>query len=212
MKVPISGRVKTSSRASTARRMSVAFFLVRPVRRAQIISIGGLGQRDDVLRVAAPIGVGRAVRPLSLDDVRLQQAAQLRLEIRADPIVTLSKSSSAPRWARGRGVRGEPVVASGLVAVASCECVLLLVASPRTHAAPGRQAAGRAGVAKAGAVVVRAPEPGRLKGGDRCALQSRCGSPVRVAHGGPMREGLAIVSRRACCEPRIHRGCQALPD
>src|SRR3989454_7071600 len=30
--------------------------------------------------------------------------------------------SSAPRWARGRGARGEPVVASGLEAVASCGC------------------------------------------------------------------------------------------
>src|SRR5207244_4193543 len=91
--------------------------------------------------------------------------------------------SSAPRWARGRGVRGEPVVASGLVAVASCGCVLLLVPSPRTHAAPGREAAGRAGVTKAGTVVLQAPEPGRLKGGDRCVLQSRCKSPVRVARG-----------------------------
>src|SRR5436189_5988281 len=39
MNVPISGRVNTSSRASTARRMSVAFFLFDPYAGAQIMSI-----------------------------------------------------------------------------------------------------------------------------------------------------------------------------
>ncbi len=39
MNVPISGRVKTSSMASTARRMSVAFFLFVPKAGAKIRSI-----------------------------------------------------------------------------------------------------------------------------------------------------------------------------
>jgi hypothetical protein len=39
MKVPISGRVKTSSSASMARRMSVAFFLFAPWAGAKIRSI-----------------------------------------------------------------------------------------------------------------------------------------------------------------------------
>src|SRR6185369_17949429 len=39
MKVPISGRVKTSSRASMARRMSVAFFFDDPYAGAKIKSI-----------------------------------------------------------------------------------------------------------------------------------------------------------------------------
>ncbi len=39
MKVPISGRVKTSSIASTASRMSVAFFLLVPKAGAKIRSI-----------------------------------------------------------------------------------------------------------------------------------------------------------------------------
>ena len=39
MKVPISGRVKTSSIASMARRMSVAFFLLDPKAGAKIRSI-----------------------------------------------------------------------------------------------------------------------------------------------------------------------------
>ena len=39
MKVPISGRVKTSSMASMARRMSVAFFLVEPNAGAKMRSI-----------------------------------------------------------------------------------------------------------------------------------------------------------------------------
>ncbi len=39
MKVPISGRVNTSSMASTARRMSVAFFLLVPKAGAKIRSI-----------------------------------------------------------------------------------------------------------------------------------------------------------------------------
>jgi hypothetical protein len=39
MKVPISGLVKTSSMASMARRMSVAFFLVDPKAGAKIRSI-----------------------------------------------------------------------------------------------------------------------------------------------------------------------------
>ena len=39
MNVPISGRVKTSSSASIARRMSVAFFLLAPCAGAKIKSI-----------------------------------------------------------------------------------------------------------------------------------------------------------------------------
>ncbi len=39
MKVPISGRVKTSSMASMARRMSVAFFFTEPKAGAKIRSI-----------------------------------------------------------------------------------------------------------------------------------------------------------------------------
>ena len=39
MKVPISGRVKTSSMASIARRMSVAFFFTEPKAGAKIRSI-----------------------------------------------------------------------------------------------------------------------------------------------------------------------------
>ncbi len=48
---------------------------------------------------------------------------------------------------------------------------MLLVPSLRMHAAPAGQAAGRAEVAKAGTVIVRAPEPGRLKGGDGCVFR-----------------------------------------
>ena len=39
MKVPISGRVKTSSSASIARRMSVAFFLLAPCAGAKMRSM-----------------------------------------------------------------------------------------------------------------------------------------------------------------------------
>ena len=39
MNVPISGRVKTSSMASTAKRISVAFFLLEPYAGAQMRSI-----------------------------------------------------------------------------------------------------------------------------------------------------------------------------
>jgi hypothetical protein len=39
MKVPISGRVKTSSTASIASRMSVAFFLLEPKAGAKIRSM-----------------------------------------------------------------------------------------------------------------------------------------------------------------------------
>jgi len=85
---------------------------------------------------------------------------------------------------------------------------LLLVPSLRTYAALGRQAAGRAGVAKAGTVVVRAPEPGRLKRGDRCVLQSRCGSPVRVARGGTL---WGMVRRSYLGAPAASPGSPGLP-
>ena len=39
MNIPISGRVKTSSMASMARRMSVAFFLLEPKAGAKMRSI-----------------------------------------------------------------------------------------------------------------------------------------------------------------------------
>jgi len=90
---------------------------------------------------------------------------------------------------------------------------LLLVPSLRTHAPPGRQAAGRATVAKAGTVVVRAPEPGRLKRGDRCVLQSRLWvagqSRARLAM---VREDFADPTSARLLRAPDPRGCQALPD
>ena len=84
MKVPISGRVKTSSIASMARRMSVAFFLLRAVGRREDQVDRRLGERDDVLRVAAPVGVGALDRDLALDDVAVEEGPELLRRGRAD--------------------------------------------------------------------------------------------------------------------------------
>ena len=76
MKVPISGRVNTSSVASTARRMSVAFFLLVP-NAGRRSGRSTIGQRHDVLRVAAPVGIGPLDRHLALDDVAVEQGPEL---------------------------------------------------------------------------------------------------------------------------------------
>ena len=85
MKVPISGRVKTSSMASMARRMSVAFFLVEPNAGAKIRSIEDSDSGHDVLRIAAPVGVGPLHRDLALDDVAVEEGPELLGEILLDP-------------------------------------------------------------------------------------------------------------------------------
>ena len=77
MKVPISGRVKTSSMASMARRMSVAFFLLEPKAGREDEVDRRFGQRDDVLRVPAPVGVGPLDRDLALDDVAVEEGPKL---------------------------------------------------------------------------------------------------------------------------------------
>src|SRR5438034_7057378 len=56
--------------------------MIRPPPRSTLFPYTTLFRS---LRVAAPIGVGALYSHLPLDDVRLQQAPQLRLEIRADP-------------------------------------------------------------------------------------------------------------------------------
>jgi hypothetical protein len=68
------GRVNTSSSASIARRMSVAFFFEdrRPARRSDRSTIR---QRHDVLRIASPVGVGALDGDLSLDDLRREEAS-----------------------------------------------------------------------------------------------------------------------------------------
>ena len=84
MKVPISGRVKTSSIASMARRMSVAFFLLEPKAGAKIRSIDDSESGDDVLRVAAPVGVGALDRDLALDDVAVEEGPELLGQVLLD--------------------------------------------------------------------------------------------------------------------------------
>ena len=84
MKVPISGRVKTSSMASMARRMSVAFFLLDPKAGAKMRSIDDSESGDDVLRVAAPVGVGALDRHLALDDVAVEEGPELLGQVLLD--------------------------------------------------------------------------------------------------------------------------------
>src|SRR5260221_5305480 len=58
--------------------------LVRAVRRREDQVDRRLGERDDVLRVAAPVGVGSLHGDLPTDDLGLEQSFQLRLEIGPD--------------------------------------------------------------------------------------------------------------------------------
>ena len=81
MKVPISGRVKTSSRASIASRMSVA-----------------------------PVGVRALHRDLPLDDVGREQVAELRLQVGADAhrdVVEVDEQRGVRRVEAGVPRRGE---------------------------------------------------------------------------------------------------------
>ena len=84
MKVPISGRVKTSSMASMARRMSVAFFLLEPKAGREDQVDRGFRQRNDVLRVASPVGVGALDRHLALDDVAVEEGPELLGQVLLD--------------------------------------------------------------------------------------------------------------------------------
>jgi hypothetical protein len=59
--------------------------LRRPVGRRHDHVDRGLGQWDDVLRIAAPVGIGALDGDLPLDDVRRQQRAQLAGEVGTDP-------------------------------------------------------------------------------------------------------------------------------
>ena len=59
-------------------------FLVGAVRRREDQIDRRLGQRHDVLGIPAPVCVGALHGDLSADDLRLEQAFQLGLQIRAD--------------------------------------------------------------------------------------------------------------------------------
>src|SRR5207302_8716880 len=94
MNVPISGRVKTSSSATMARRMSVAFFFADPYAGAKIRSI------DDSERGTMYCGYRRQsayarctdTLPLTMSEERRFFSSVWRSE--RMPIVTLSKSMS----------------------------------------------------------------------------------------------------------------------
>ena len=108
--MPISGRVNTSSMASMARRMSVAFFFDDAVRRREDQVDRRLGERDDVLRIAAPVGVGALDGDLALDDLASRGGCGARAA-RSEriPIVTLSKSmrrAALGAWGTVRAARG----------------------------------------------------------------------------------------------------------
>jgi len=81
MNVPISGRVNTSSNASDRQTDVGRVLLVAPCGREDEID-RGFGEGDDVLRVAAPVGVGALHGNLPPDHLRLEQALQLGLEVR----------------------------------------------------------------------------------------------------------------------------------
>ena len=83
--MPISGRVKTSSIASIGEADVGGVLLRRPVGRRQDHVDRRLGERDDVLRIAAPVGVGALDGDLALDDVGAEQGAELVAEVGADP-------------------------------------------------------------------------------------------------------------------------------
>jgi len=95
--------------------MSVAFFLLAPCAGAKMRSIEDSEERDDVLRVAAPVRVRALYCNLAPDDFRLEQAFQLGFGVRADRHRQRCRSrSSARHWVRGRGVlcagRGKMIV------------------------------------------------------------------------------------------------------
>src|SRR2546422_272730 len=110
--------------------------LVRPVRRRPDHVDRGFRERDDVLRVAAPIGVGALYSHLPLDDVRLQQAPQLRLEIRADPHRHIVEVDHERRV--GRVGRGFVVYRSWQVGLRRLRHVVALSSRPTTCASSRR--------------------------------------------------------------------------
>ena len=82
--------------------------LGRPVGRGEDEVDRRFAERDDVLRVAAPIRVGALNGDLSVDDVGRQQVAQLRLKIRADPhrdVVEIDEERGVGRVMRNEGTR-----------------------------------------------------------------------------------------------------------
>ena len=82
--------------------------LRRPVGRREDQVDRRFGERHDVLRIAAPIGVGALDRDLALDDLRREEAAQLLSEVGADPhrdVVEVDEERGVRRVNRRR-VRG----------------------------------------------------------------------------------------------------------
>src|SRR6266566_2080752 len=59
-------------------------FLVRAMRRRKDEIDGRFRERDDVLWIAAPVGVRALYGDLPTDDLRLEQALQFGLEVRSN--------------------------------------------------------------------------------------------------------------------------------
>jgi len=68
-----------------------------------------LGERDDVLRIAAPVSVGALHGDLPLDDAGAEEAAELVAEVGADAhrdVVEVDEQGGVGRGVKGRrGVR-----------------------------------------------------------------------------------------------------------
>ena len=63
----------------------MAFFFDEPYAGGHDHVDRRLGERDDVLRIAAPVGVGALDGDLPLDDVGAEERAELLAEVGADP-------------------------------------------------------------------------------------------------------------------------------
>ena len=84
MKVPISGRVKTSSMRVDGEADVGRVLLAGAEGRREDQVDRRLGERDDVLRIAAPVGVGALDGDLALDDVAVEEGPELLGQVRAD--------------------------------------------------------------------------------------------------------------------------------
>src|SRR5690349_5593366 len=116
MKVPISGRVKTNSRASIARRISVAFFFEEPYAGAKMRSIDASdsGTMYCGYRRQSAYARWTATLPLMMSDERSVRSSFPRSE--RTPIVTLSKSMSSAAlgaWTNGAAREWLTAIAPG---------------------------------------------------------------------------------------------------
>jgi hypothetical protein len=84
MKVPISGRVKTSSVGIDGEADVGRVLLVGAERRREDQVDRRLRERHDVLRIAAPVRVGALHRDFALDDVAVEQGAKLLGQVAPD--------------------------------------------------------------------------------------------------------------------------------